>query len=120
MLNRLPTNCGDVTCSACVVAGDYLFLGHHAGGHERADVAYQMHASFRALRSTLEAAGAALEDMVQINLYLKDTVYFAAAREVFAEYFPAGGFPARMTTTTDFISPACLCMLDGVAYRPRL
>lgn len=31
MLKRMPSNCGDDTCASCVVAGDYIFLGHHGG-----------------------------------------------------------------------------------------
>lgn len=26
MIRRMPTHCGDETCSSCVVAGDYIFL----------------------------------------------------------------------------------------------
>lgn len=28
----MPTHCGDKTCSSCVVAGDFIFLTHYAGG----------------------------------------------------------------------------------------
>lgn len=27
--------------------------------------------------------------------------------------------PTRMGTTTDFVSPGCLCMIDGIAYKKR-
>ena len=40
------------------------------------------------------------------------------ARDVFFKYFK-NGFPARMSSTTDFVNPECLCMLDGVAYKTR-
>ena len=46
MIKRLPTHCGDETCPSCVVAGDYIFLAHHAGGFEKKDIAYQTIASF--------------------------------------------------------------------------
>jgi len=67
----------------------------------------------------LESVDANLDDLVQINLYLKDINDFNDARDVFDKYFK-NGFPARMTTTTDFISPGCLCMLDGVAYKKQM
>lgn len=114
----MPTNCEDDTCSSCVIAGDYIFLAHHAGGHDKNDIVHQMEASFNTLRGTLEAVGATLDDMVQINLYLRHIEDFSQARDVFYKYFH-NGFPARMTTTTDFVSPACLCMLDGIAYRKK-
>jgi 2-iminobutanoate/2-iminopropanoate deaminase len=60
--------------------------------------------------------GASLDDMVQINLYLRNIEDFRPARDVFFKCFQ-DGFPARMASTTDFVDSACLCMLDGIAYK---
>jgi 2-iminobutanoate/2-iminopropanoate deaminase len=118
MIKRMPTHCGDETCPACVIAGDFIFLAHHAGGFQSSDVAVQMKACFEGMKKTLESAGASLDDMVQLNLYLKNLDDFSRARDVFVEYFKKG-FPARMSSTTEFLDSACLCMMDGVAYRKR-
>ena len=75
-----------------------------------------MEASFESLKKTLESVGVSLDNMVQINLYLKNIEDFRPARDVFYKYFK-NGFPTRMTTTTDFVDSACLCMLDGIAYK---
>ena len=115
MIKRMPTHCGDETCPSCVVAGDFIFLAHHAGGFDSDDVVHQMEASFDRLKKTLESVGASLDDMVQINLFLRDIEDFRLARDVFFKYF--NEFPARMTLTTDFVDSACLCMLDGIAYK---
>jgi 2-iminobutanoate/2-iminopropanoate deaminase len=117
MIQRMPTHCGDETCPSCVIAGDFVFLAHHAGGFDSDDIVHQMEASFDSLSRTLQSAGASLDDLVQIHLYLRDLKDFRKARDVFFQYFTKG-FPARMTSTTDFIDPACRCMLDGVAYKP--
>jgi 2-iminobutanoate/2-iminopropanoate deaminase len=116
MIKRMPTHCHDETCPSCVVAGDFIFLAHHAGGFDSDDVVRQMEAAFDKLKDTLESAGASLNDMVQINLFLRDIGDFRAARDVFFKYFE-DGFPARMTLTTDFVDASCLCMLDGIAYK---
>ena len=116
MIKRMPTHCGDETCPSCVVAGDFIFLAHHAGGFDKEDVVHQMEAAFDKLKGTLESVGASLDDMVQINLFLRDIEDFRRARDVFFKYFK-GGFPARMASTTDFVDSACLCMLDGIAYK---
>jgi len=113
---RQPTHCGDETCPSCVVAGDFVFLAHHAGGFESDDVRVQMRACFESLKSTLASVGATLDDLVQVNLYLRSIEDLRDARDVFFDYFEAG-FPARTATTTDFVDSACLCMLDGVAYK---
>ena len=118
MLKRMPTNCGDETCPSCVIAGDFIFLAHHAGGNNKKDVEEQMRSCLESMKKTLESAGAKMNDMVQINLYLRFIEDFDKARKVFNEYFDEENFPARMTTTTDFIDKGCLCMLDGTAYKP--
>jgi 2-iminobutanoate/2-iminopropanoate deaminase len=112
----MPTHCGDETCPSCVVAGDYIFLAHHAGGFDVDDVVHQTRITFDRVAETLASVGASLADMVQIRLYLRDTTDFRAAREVFFEYFQ-DGFPARMALTTEFIDPRCRCMVEGIAYR---
>ena len=118
MLKRMPTHCGDETCPSCVIAGDYIYLAHHAGGFEKNDIKHQMTATFERAKRTLESAGASLNDMVQIHLYLKTLDDFDGAREVFYEYFDKDSFPARMTSQTEFLDSECLCMIDGVAYKP--
>ncbi len=118
MIKRMPTHCGDDTCPSCVIAGDFIFLAHHAGGFQSNDVVYQMEACFESLKKTLESIGTSVDDMVQINLYLRDIEDFRRARDVFYKYFK-NGFPARMTTTTDFLDSACLCMIDGIAYKKQ-
>lgn len=119
MINRMPSHSADPTCPSCVVAGDYIFLAHHGGGQDKNDVVHQMRATFESMKHTLASVGATLDDMVQINLYLKNIEDFrGGARDVFYEYFK-NGYPARMTTTTEFISETCLCQMDGVAYKPH-
>ena len=120
MIKRLPTHCGDETCPSCVIAGDYIYLAHHAGGFDKKDAGHQTRAAFQRMESTLNKAGATLNDMVQINLYLRDLKDFDAARAVFSEFFSDGCFPARMTLTSDFLDAECLCMIDGVAYKPGI
>ena len=118
MLKKMPNHCGDDTCSSCVIAGDFIYLAHHAGGSTNQDITHQMRETFESVKNTLSQVGATLNDMVQINLYLKDLADFDKAREIFFEYFDMDCFPARMTTTTDFLDAGRLCMIDGVAYKP--
>ncbi len=118
-IKRMPTHCGDKSCPSCVIAGDYIYLAHHAGGFEKRDIKHQMRAVFERVKNTLAAAGATLDDMVQIHLYLYNLSDFEGAIEVFNEYFDEGCFPARMTSTSEFLDKECLCMIDGVAYKKK-
>lgn len=117
MIKRMPTHCNDETCASCVIAGDTIYLAHHAGGFDVLDIAHQTRAAFESLKKTLASAGATMEDVVQIHYYIRNIEEFRKGADVFAEYFPNGA-PARMTTTSDFVNPQCLCMIDGVAYKP--
>lgn len=118
MIQKMPTHCGDDTCSSCVVAGDFIFLAHHAGGHEVADIAHQTRVTLESMRDTLSAVGATLDDLVQLNFYIQNVEDFRKGADVFREYFHSGA-PARMTIVTEFIGPGCLCQMDGIAYKPQ-
>lgn len=118
MILRMPTHCGDETCPSCVVAGDFIFLAHHAGGFEKQDIAYQLRVIFERMKKTLALVNATLDDMVQVNFYIKNVEDFDAGRDVFFEYFKNGA-PARMTVVTQFLDDDCLCQIDGIAYKPH-
>ena len=117
MFKRMPTHCFDETCASCVVVDNLIFLAHHAGGFDQKNITHQMRAVFDRMQTTLHSVGATLNDLVQVNLYLKDLADFEGAIEVFTEYIGEGNFPARMTLTSEFLDDECLCMMDGVAYR---
>ncbi len=67
MVIRMPTHCGDDTTASCVVAGDTIYLAHHGGGQDKADIVHQVRAAFESMRRTLESVGASLDDLVQVN-----------------------------------------------------
>ncbi|MDR1095107.1 MAG: RidA family protein [Spirochaetaceae bacterium] len=116
MIKRMPTHCGDDTCASCVVAGNYVFLAHHGGGQDVDDIAHQVRATFESIKHTLSTVDATLEDIVQINFYLKNRDDFRKGADVFKEYF-RNGAPARMTVFTEFVGESCLCQMDGIAYK---
>jgi len=118
MIQRMPTHCGDDTCSSCVVAGDFIFLAHHAGGHDKNDIVHQVRATFESMKKTLSTVNATLDDIVQLNFYIKNVDDFRKGADVFREYFKNGA-PARMTVVTDFVGKNCLCQMDAIAYKPK-
>lgn len=118
MIKRMPTHCGDDTCASCVVAGDTIYLAHHAGGYDKSDIVHQTRTAFEKMKKTLASVGATFDDVVQINFYLKNIEDFREGADVFEEYFKNGA-PARMTITSEFVDPRCLCQIDGIAYKPN-
>ncbi|WP_438447259.1 RidA family protein [Gorillibacterium sp. sgz5001074] len=112
MITRLPT---PHSYSKAVMAGDYVFLGlHRGGGDEFAD---QLRRALRHLGETLQECGLKLEHLVKVNVYLKRIGDLPEMEKLFLEFFEPGGYPARMTSTTEFIDEDCLVMLEGTAYK---
>lgn len=62
--------------------------------------------------------GVTLDDVVQINYYIKNVSDFRVGADVFREYFNNGA-PARMTVATEFLGSTCLCQIDRIAYKPQ-
>ena len=83
MIKKMPTHCGDDTCSSCVVAGDYIFLAHHGGGQEVDDIVHQVRATIESIAHTLSTVDASLDDIVQLNFYIKNLADFWLGADVF-------------------------------------
>ena len=97
MIKRIAGHYDDKTLSKGVEAGQYIYLSHHSGGHEKEEVSHQMRKTFEGIKDTLSYFDANLSDMLQVNLYL-----------------------TRTTVITDFVEEGCLCQIDGVAYKENI
>jgi 2-iminobutanoate/2-iminopropanoate deaminase len=111
-LKRVPT---PHSYSTAVAAGDFVFLGLHRGWGD--DFTTQFDDTFSHLKKTLAEFELTLEHLVKVNVRLKNIKDLPEMEKRFNNYFEKGNFPARMTTTTEFIDDDCLLMIDGVAYR---
>ena len=101
--------------SLAVEAGDYVFLGLHRGSGDT--FTEQFHDAFKYLKQTLAEFDLTLEDLVKVNVWLKDVQDLREMEKRFNDYFEKDKFPARMTSTTEFIDDDCLLMIEGIAYR---
>ena len=62
------------------------------------DIEAQCHAVFANVRAVLESAGASMDDLVDVTVFLTDIERdFAAYNRVYAEYFSAADGPCRTT-----------------------
>ena len=120
MIKRIAGHYDDKTLSKGVEAGQYIYLSHHSGGHEKEEVSHQMRKTFEGIKDTLSYFDANLSDMLQVNLYLKTKEDFEDAISVFGEYFEEENAPTRTTVITDFVDEGCLCQIDGVAYKENV
>jgi 2-aminomuconate deaminase len=82
------------------------------------DITAQTRAVIENIRDILDAAGAGLEDLVQVTSYLVDMADFDAYNAVYAEYFTEAG-PTRTTVAVrELPHPDLLIEIQAVAYKP--
>ncbi|MCB0081555.1 MAG: RidA family protein, partial [Caldilineaceae bacterium] len=91
-IQHIPT---PFSYSSAVVAGDTVFLGLHRGFGET--FAEQFESAFAALNATLAKLGLTVENLVKINVWLKEINDLPEMEQRFHGHFAREHFPARMT-----------------------
>jgi 2-aminomuconate deaminase len=87
-------------------------------GTVRLDIRIQTRAVIENIRDILNAAGAQLEDLVEISTYLVNMNDFGGYNEVYGEFFGYDG-PARTTVAVNELPhPQLLIEIKAVAYKP--
>ena len=77
------------------------------------DIAAQARRVFDNLRAVCEAAGASLDDVVRVGIYLMDLADFAAVNAVMADYFQAPD-PARSTIQVSGLPRGARIEVDAI------
>jgi len=101
--------------------GKTVWIAGHGAPHDSdgnslaGDFEAQTRASFRLIEATLERAGAKLQDMVTMTVFIIDSRYGNLFTEIRGEYFP-DGFPASaMITCAGFAQPEMMVEIQGIA-----
>jgi 2-iminobutanoate/2-iminopropanoate deaminase len=108
--------------SSAVRAGDYIFVSGHLGsvdgeGKEVQGIAAQTKQCLKNINQTLAAAGASLDDVVKVTVFLCSEKYFAGMNEVYRSFFPKEK-PARSTVVSGLVLPNMLIEIECVAFVP--
>ncbi|HXV25966.1 MAG TPA: RidA family protein [Alphaproteobacteria bacterium] len=89
--------------SHAVADGRYVFLSGQIAGDSKAPDARQgtiedeTRTSLASLRAMLRDLGLGMEDVLKVNIYMKDLGEFERMERVYATFFPEGRRPARTT-----------------------
>ena len=87
-------------------------------GKARLDIRVQTRAVIENIRDILQAAGAGLNDVIEITSYLVNMNDFAGYNEVYGEFFGYDG-PARTTVAVHQLPhPHLLIEIKAIAYKP--
>jgi 2-iminobutanoate/2-iminopropanoate deaminase len=105
-----------------VEVGGWLFLSGQipldpsTGELVEGDIKAQTERVLENLRSVLEAAGMAMEDVVQVTVYMTDLGEFEAMNSVYARYFPQDP-PARVTVGVASLPKGAGIEISLVAFK---
>ena len=69
------------------------------------------------IRSILRAAGADIEHVVKMNVFITDMTRFGEMNEAYLEFFPSEP-PARITVGCSALALGAFVEIDCVAYKP--
>ena len=79
-------------------------------------MAEQTAQTLRNIRTILQAAGADLEDVIKVNVFVTDMSQFGDMNKAYLEFFP-GDPPARITVGCAALALGALVEIDCVAYK---
>ena len=103
--------------SDAVRTGNLLFLSGQVGirdGKVAEGIEAQTRLTLENIRAVLARAGATLEDVVKVTVFITDMALWPAMNEVYAEYFP-NDQPARSSIGAALAQPAFLVEMECVA-----
>ena len=109
--------------SPAVRAGDFIFVAGQVAVDpatdkiSNGDIQHETRMTLNNIRRILEGAGASLDDVVRVGVYIVDGSEFGKMNEVYSEFFGEHK-PARTTIVCKFAADIRI-EIDCVAYSPR-
>ncbi len=107
LTDRAPKPVGPY--SQAIIAGNTIYVAGQVPTNPRTGQAAigsfeeQAVQTFENIKAIVEGAGATLDDVVRVNVYLADLTNFAKMNEVYRRYFKED-FPARTTVGAQLLS----------------
>lgn len=78
-------------------------------------MAEQTKATMENAKNVLEAAGATMDDVAKITIYISDINLIPEMNSVYKTYFPEGNFPARCCTECVKMVEGCMVEMEFTA-----
>jgi aminoacrylate peracid reductase len=100
--------------------GNLIFLAGHAALDKdgkvvgEGDIRRQTEHTLQSIKTSVEAAGGTLRDIVKATVFLTDMANYAGFNEVYRRYFPSEP-PARATLLTGLVIAGLLIEIEAIA-----
>lgn len=108
--------------SEIVEAGDFVFLTFCVGNVGES-VEQQVHGALDNMEQRLNYVGLTLQDVVKVDVLMKDPWNIPPMEKVFLERFGEGHLPARKTIATEFAhrggEKGLQVQMDAIAFRGK-
>ena len=118
---RLPHRKDDRPYSDAVIVGKTIYLsgkiGLDASGKPPADAAAEARLVLDQVKATLAAAGAAMDDLVSVQVFCSDLAQYETFNEVYASYFTKA-HPARAFIGSGPLLVGARFEVQGIAVKP--
>lgn len=116
-----PTKPGALPFSKAAGADGWLFVSGQVPRDANGEIVsgsmtVQARVTLNNLKSVLESAGYALEDVVRVNVFIDDPRDFGQFNNVYKEFFTAEHAPARVCVQASMMSDLRV-EVDCVAYK---
>ncbi len=83
------------------------------------DVSEQTRQVCENLKATMEEAGGTLDDIVRVDVYVRNMEHFEAIHEVRRQYFTGIAPASTMVEVSKFVSPDYLIEINAIAVLPN-
>mgnify|MGYP000069241191 CR=1 FL=1 len=103
-----------MVANGMVFTSGALPLDPETGERVEGGIVDQTHRTMKNLQAVVEAAGASMETIVQVMIYLTDMKDFAKMNEVYATYYK-DRFPARATVGVAALAKGSLVEIQAIA-----
>jgi 2-iminobutanoate/2-iminopropanoate deaminase len=119
--DKLAKPAGIFSPGVKVPAGQLIFVSgqvaRNAAGETvgRGDIRAQTRQALENVKAVLEAAGATIDDIVKVTVFVTDVRHFAAIHEVRAEYFRQDYPASTLVEVKSLVSPELMIEIEAIA-----
>lgn len=105
--------------SPCVIAGNLVFCSGQLGVTDMCDenITKQTRTALMRVQQVLSTVGFSLENVVKVEVYLKNMDDFMTMNDVYASFFSGSVLPARVTVEVARLPKGALVEIACVAFK---